>query len=125
MKIAFKKKGIVTTLIFAFGIISCDKDDNTLPILSGTYTESSPVSGRSQMIFSGKDKVIIKESFQNGKNDEFTYRITTNAIMLTPAWDDSPGTELELEIISNNEFVIENLYPSIPENPKSYMAFKK
>ena len=31
----------------------------------------------------------------------------------------------EYEQINQNEFKIENLYPDIPENTKSYMNFKK
>lgn len=112
-------------LIFIVGLISCNKENDNLLNLTGTYTEISPVNGRAQIEFLTGNKVIINKSPQTETGDEFTFIITNNSIKLTPIWDNSSSVELEFEIISDSKFKIENIYPSIPENPKTYMVFEK
>ena len=112
-------------LIFIIGLISCNKENDNLLNLTGTYTEISPVIERTQIEFLTENKVIINKSPQTGTGDEFTFTVTDNSIKLMPTWDNSSSVELEFEIISDSKFKIENLYPSIPENPKTYMIFEK
>jgi len=110
-------------LVILIGLISCDKNDNE-NILLGVYTETEPQSGRSQLKFVSGNKVIKTES-GNPTEDTFYYQITDNKIKLTPTWDSASATELEFDILNSSQFVIENLYVSIPESPKTYMTFKK
>jgi len=109
--------------VLLIGIFSCDKNDHE-NILFGVYTETEPQSGRSQLKFISGNKVIKTES-GNPTEDVFYYKITDNKIKLTPTWDNSSATELEFDILNNSQFVIENLYVSIPKSPKTYMTFKK
>lgn len=104
---------------------SCNSDDNNnTQNLSGIYTETSPANGRSQLNFVGGNTVIKSEP-GNSTEDEFTYELLDDIIKLTPTSDNATTTEFEIEIISNSKFKIENLYPSIPEDPSVYMIFEK
>ena len=106
-------------------MISCDKDDEQVTInLSGIYMETLPSSGRSQLNFVNGTQVIKTES-GNSLEDEFTYELIGDIIRLTPSWDDSTTSEFEIQIMNNSKFEIENIYPSIPENPTTYMTFEK
>lgn len=119
------KKTSIIGLVLVFVLLSCGKDDrNNLTTLSGIYTETSPVIGRSQLRFiNGNTVIITKGGISYG--DEFNYEILHNTIKLTPTLDNSISTELGFEIISDSKFIIENLYPSIPENPATYMTFER
>ena len=119
------KKIVLIGIIFFVGLISCSKDNDNLLNLTGTYTEILPVSERTQIEFLTENKMIINKSPQTGTGDEFIFEITDNKIKLTPTWDNSSSVELEFEIINNSKFKIENLYPSIPENSKTYIIFEK
>lgn len=110
-------------LVLLLGMVSCDKNDNE-SILFGTYTETEPQAGRSQLKFVSGNRVIKTES-GNPTEDIFYYQITNNKIKLTPTWDSSSPAELEFDIINSSQLVIENLYVSIPESSKIYMTFKK
>lgn len=105
---------------------SCNNDDdnNNTQILSGIYTETSPVNGRSQLNFVSGNKVIKSEP-ENSTEDEFTYELLNNVIKLTPTFDNATTTEFEIDIVNKSKFEIENLYPSIPEDPSIYMTFEK
>lgn len=92
--------------------------------LIGIYTETSPVSGRTQLKFSKGNKVVRTES-GSLTSDEYIYELLNNRIKLMPTWGNISATELDFEIINDSKFKIENLYPGIPENPKSYMTFEK
>lgn len=112
-------------LLSAFALISCSKDeDENLQGLSGTYTETSPIEGRSRLYFTGENKVTKTERGSTA-GDEFTYEISGNTIKLTPTWDNSGTTEFEFELINSSKFKIENLYPDLPENHVSFMTFEK
>lgn len=116
----------IITLFFLIGICySCNNDDdNNSQTLSGIYSETLPVSGRSQLSFINENTVIKSES-NNSNEDEFTYQIIGNVIKLTPNSDNTTTQEFEIEIMSNSKFEIENLYPSVGINPTTYMTFEK
>ena len=113
-------------LLFLIGIYSsCNNDDdNDTQTLSGIYSETSPVSGRSQLNFIDGNTVVKSEP-DNSIEDEFIYEIIGNVIKLTPAWDNTTTQEFEIEIMNNSKFEIENLYPSVGINPTTYMTFEK
>ncbi|MCO6496064.1 MAG: hypothetical protein J5I50_00225 [Chitinophagaceae bacterium] len=72
--------------------------------------------------------MVIKTESGSSYKDTFYYSFNTNTtkIALTPAWtDDDIVFSLDFEKIDENSFKIENLYPGIPEAPKSYMIFGK
>ncbi|MDR3236645.1 MAG: hypothetical protein LBT48_08005 [Prevotellaceae bacterium] len=88
----------------------------------GFYTEISPVESRTGMNFIDERKVLIITS---GGADEFEYEIIDNNIKLIAIWDKSLVTTLSFRVIDNSKFEIENLYPSIPEDPPTYMVFEQ
>jgi len=118
-------KIVLIGLFFIIGLTSCNKENDNLLNLTGTFTEISPVNERTQIEFLTENTVIINKSPQTGVGDKFTFIITNNSIKLTSTSDNSSSVELEFEIINDSKFKIENLYPSIPENPKTYMIFEK
>lgn len=106
-------------------MVSCNNDEEiTTQNLTGIYTETLPLIGRSQLNFIN-DNTVIKTESGITFEDEFTYEIIGDVIWLTPNWMDSTSSEFEIQIMSNLEFQIENLFPSIPENPTTYMTFEK
>ena len=116
----------IITLLFLIGIFtSCNNDDdNNTQTLSGIYSETLPVSGRSQLNFINGNTVIKSES-DNSNEDEFTYQIIGNVIKLTPTRPNTTTQAFEIEIMNNSKFEIENLYPSVEINPTTYMTFEK
>lgn len=118
-------KKVLIGIIILIGMISCNSDDdNASKSLSGTYTETLPINGRSELNFVNENTVIKTES-GSAFGNEFTYELIDNVIKLTPNWDDDTATEFEIQIMNSSKFVIENLYPSIPETPTIYMTFQK
>ncbi|PQB07282.1 hypothetical protein BST83_09030 [Polaribacter filamentus] len=116
----------IIALLFLVGIYSsCNNDDDNSPLtLSGIYSETSPVSGRSQLNFINGNTVVKSEP-NNSNEDEFNYEIIGNVIKLTPTWYNTTTQEFEIEIMNNSKFEIENLYPSVGVNPTTYMTFEK
>ncbi|OBX21010.1 hypothetical protein LX77_03882 [Gelidibacter algens] len=120
-----KNLKIIALLILVGIYSSCNNDDeNITQTLSGIYSETSPVSGRSQLNFINGNTVVKSEP-DNSNDDEFTYEIIGNVIRLTPTLDNSTTQEFEIEIMTNSKFEIENLYPSVGINPTTYMTFEK
>jgi hypothetical protein len=116
----------IIALLFLIGICSsCNNDDdNITQTLSGIYSETSPVSGRSQLNFINGNTVVKSEP-DNSSEDEFTYEIIENVIKLTPALNNTTTQEFEIEIMNNSKFKIETLYPNVGVNPITYMTFEK
>jgi hypothetical protein len=111
-------------LILSFLMISCSKHDDDVNSLSGTFTETLPIHGRSQLKFISRNQVIKKEK-GSSIEDKFDYEIVDNIIIMTPIWDNSTTTKFQFELINSSKFHIQNLYPDIPENPITYMTFEK
>ena len=107
-------------------IFSCSNDDeNSDDALIGIYTETSPVQGRTLLIFTEGSKVTKYENVDS-VGDTYDYVIDDNGIWLTLTESDNPvSTQFEFEIINTSTFEIENLYPSIPEDTVTYMIFEK
>ncbi|NBA78854.1 hypothetical protein GOQ04_25095 [Emticicia sp. ODNR4P] len=121
------KHHIMRQTLFILGLIflvSCKKD--TSPIsASGLYVENTPVAGRSQLNFISNNLVVKSETGSSYK-DTFSFSISSGKILLTPTWTTQySGQQFDFEKIDDKTIKIENLYPSIPEAPKSYMTFKK
>lgn len=115
------------TLILILAIFnSCEKDEEiNSQTLSGIYMETSPVNGRSQLNFIDEN-TVIKTEIESSTEDEYIYELNGNIITLTHVMDSSSTTfEFDIELMNSSEFEIENLYPSIPENPTTYMTFEK
>jgi len=120
-----KQTFVVTALLFL--IFSSCKKDKTISAFHGLYIEASPIPGRSQLNFIN-NKIVIKTETGSSYKDTFYYSFSadTTKITLTPAWtNDYSAHPIDFEKIDKNSFKIENLYPSIPESPESYMIFKK
>jgi len=119
MKLSLTIAGL---LLFCF--VSCKKADTDI-ISKGLYVENSPVAGRSQLAFITNSMVVRSETGSNYK-DTFSYTFSAGKIILTPTWTNQyTGQQFDFKKIDDNTFQIENLYPSIPEAPKSYMTYKK
>lgn len=115
----FTTPAILLVLILS----ACEEKDR--PRLHGTYTEQSPVIGRSQLDFIDDGKLVKREP-GTPFNDTFRFRLNNGKIILTPAWTNQYlPQEFEFEIIDNNSFKIENLYPSIGTQPAGPMIYKK
>ncbi len=120
-----KNLKIIGILLLIGICYSCNNDDDiNTQTLSGIYSETSPVSGRSQLNFINGNTVIKSEP-DNSTEDEFTYEIIGNVIKLTPTLVNTTTQEFEIEIMTNTKFEIENLYPSVGINPTTYMTFEK
>lgn len=120
------KQKLVIAALFILIFSSCKKDKTTSGFY-GLYIENSPIAGRSQLNFINS-KTVIKTETGSTYKDTFYYSFSadTTKITLTPAWtNDYLPYPMDFEKIDENSFKIENLYPSIPEFPKSYMIFKK
>lgn len=120
------KQLFVIAVLFFFIFSSCKKD-KTPSDFHGLYIEASPIAGRSQLNFINS-KLVIKTEPGSSYKDTFYYSFTadTTKIILTPSWtNEYSGQIFDFEKIDESSFKIENLYPSIPELPESYMIFKK
>jgi hypothetical protein len=112
-----KKILLLFIMIFAFN--SCEREENiTQP--NGTYSEEIPIKGRTQINFKSANELIIVKS---NNSDGFNYIIEGNYIKLSN--NQGYSQNFEYVQINQNEFKIENLYPNVPENSKSYMNFRK
>jgi hypothetical protein len=121
------KLTLMRQLLIGLMIISlaaCKKSSSSVTLV-GVFTESTPVTGRSQLNFIEGNLVVKSEIGSNFKST-FKYSITQTKIILTPTWrTQDSGQEFDFEKFDDNSFKIENLYPSLPMGPKSYMTFKK
>src|SRR5690606_10088160 len=115
------KKLILLLVLLPFMIIACGKDyDDHESNLLGIFVETLPISGRTHINFINTNRLIISEP-GNPRQDEFFYAISGENITLTPVDDTSSSSTLEFELINDTKFIIENLYPSIPEYLTAYM----
>lgn len=114
-------KNLILLFSIIFCVFSCNRDDNNSEY-SGTYKEVMPIQGRTKIVFNSSSKLtIIKDG---NTSDNFNYQIINNKIKLIHI-DSNTISEIKFEKKSENEFEIENLYASIPENETTYMTFKK
>lgn len=112
-------KKILVLFVSMFAFNSCAKEESTtLP--KGIYSEVLPVAGRTQINFKSSSELIVVKS---NNSDNFNYKIVGNSINLSN--NQGFNKNFEYEQINQNEFKIENLYPEIPENTKTYINFKK
>lgn len=104
---------------------SCDKNDDNLILPAGLFTEETPVKNRSQLEFLDKN-LMIKSEVGSSSRDTFYYEVINDKIKLMPAWTNQYlSTEFYFKMISISKFEIQNLYPSIPESPMTFMTFEK
>ena len=117
-------KQLLLVGLFAISFTACKKNNSTTSF-EGMYIENTPVSGRSQLNFlSGS--LVVKSEPGSSSADTFKYSFTPTKIILTPNLTTPyPSQEFDFEKIDENSFKIQNLYPSIPGSPISYMIFKK
>ncbi len=105
--------------------LSCKKNAGSTISLNGVYNESSPFSGRSQLNFTSNNLVIKSESGSIYK-DTFYYSISSDEITLRHhSTVDNTVSSLYFHRYNSDSFKIANMYASIPENPPTYMVFKK
>ncbi|MBN1340519.1 MAG: hypothetical protein JXA03_14415 [Bacteroidales bacterium] len=116
------KKTLIIALILTTGLIACNKEDKRT-FLSGIYTETSPVPGRSQLNFTS-DTRVVKTEPDSSFVAEFTYELVKNQLKLTPT-SGGPATEYYFELITATKFIIEDFYPPIPDNPTSFVTYEK
>ena len=118
----------LVVLLFLIGFYSsCNSDDDlTGQILSGVYNETLPYSGTHQMNFVDDNTLILKA--RNSTDQQFSFQLIDNIIKLNPTWDLSQTWELEINILNNSSFEIQNIfYASIPEDENSipFVTFEK
>ncbi len=118
------RMNILLIVVLVMILLSCKKDKNPVEI-SGLYSEMTPIIGRSQLNFISNN-FVVKSETGSIYRDTFKYSISVGKILMTPIWtNQNPGQTFDFEKIDENTIKVENLYPSIPESPKSYMTFKK
>jgi hypothetical protein len=121
-KTSHMRRFTTPALLVILILFACQKKDG--PGLHGTYTEHSPVAGRSQLEFIGDGKLVKREP-ASSFCDTFAYSLNNGKIILTPAWTNQYlPQEFDFEMIDNKSFKIENLYPSIGIQA-GQMIFKK
>ncbi len=117
-----KSTGIIFLLLCIAG--SCDKDDS-LDLPAGIYTETNPVPGRSALNFLNSELLVRLEPGY-ATSDTFRFSLLGDKLWLIPTWSDQySGAWFEFHRIDKNSFRVENMYPGIPEAPKSYITYKK
>lgn len=102
---------------------SCSKEEAT-PSLNGLYTETSPVPGRSQLNFID-EHTLVKIETEGTTKDTFNYQIEEGIIVLTPSWNRTYTSQLEINVESDSEFEIADLYMSTGLYPPTLMTFEK
>lgn len=107
--------GLITLLFF-----SCNKDSST--VLQGTYTEVTPVAGRTTLTFSG-DKMTM-QSAGNTYTETAYFKIRQEEIELTPVNQPGYATKHVFRSIDEHTFETGNLYPDVSMVPTT-MTFKK
>jgi len=103
-------------------VFTACKKDKTGTFLSGRYAEVSP---NANLLYLNFISSSVVEKLEYGfilNRDTFQYVINSGQITLTQK---NTTSILEFTILNDSSFRIENLYASIPENPKTYMVFKK
>ncbi len=111
-------------IIVLFSFIGCKKSNPTSK-LNGLYTETIPVSGRSQLNFVNEKKLVRSEP-GSSYSSTYSYSFGEGRIYLQPDFfGDYPIQAFDFEIIDDKTFRIENLYPSIPTGVKTFMTFQK
>ena len=117
-------KTALITIIALVGFSACSKDQQTIS-LSGKFNEMSPIMGRSQLEFIDGN-LLIKSETGSIYRDTFFYKIENDKIKLTSTSPvNSNSDEFYFELLNNSKFKIQNLYPSIPEVPLTYMTYQK
>ena len=103
---------------------SCDKDDS-LDLPSGLYTETNPMPGRSTLNFINSELLVRSEPGYSTR-DTFRFSLLDDKLWLIPTSSNQySGTWFEFRRIDNNSFRVENMFPGIPEAPKTYITYKK
>jgi hypothetical protein len=118
-------KKTFTLLAFPVLLLFSCKKNNTSVISKGLYIEITPAAGRSQLNFIGNNLVVRSEK-GSSVNDTFSYVFSAGKITLTPTWTNQyPGEQLDFNKIDDNTLQIENFYPQPPEDPETFIIYKK
>jgi len=118
------KKSILL-LIVIIGLMSCSKSDTEVnnEILTGKFTEISPVNGRTILEFSSQSK--LTQTFIDIEIiSTYTIRLlNTNQLELScNECDEFQPTIVLYRIIDNNKFEISGFYPA---NSTEIMTFER
>ncbi len=104
-------------------LISCGSDDLVEESLHGEWVEVFPVSDRTILVFTSRNRLNRIDG--EGSQEEYTYTVEGDAIILSLADGQEGSTKLYFNLIEPERFEIGNLYPSIPENEEVIMIFEK
>lgn len=116
---------ILCAVLLAVGTISCHKTKPGPITLLGIYTEDSPISGRSQLLFVSDSVVVLREK-GSSVQDSFYYNISDGSIYLSGFFSMTPmPTRLDFAIIDERTIMIGPLFPGIPEYHQPNMIFRK
>ncbi len=112
-------KNILLPGLVSLLLLSCNKDNST--VLKGTYTEVTPVAGRTTITFSG-DKMTM-QSAGNAYTETAYYKIRGAEIEMIPVNQNSYATKHVFRSIDEHTFETGNLYPDVNMVPTT-MTFK-
>lgn len=110
--------------LFAILLISSCKKENSKTTLVGIYTEEAPVPRRSRLNFLSKN-IVVKSEPGTAVTDTFYYAIAGKYITLTHKSTENAEVRLEFQKTGDNTFKIQEMAIQIPENPITYITFKK
>ena len=93
--------------------------------LDGIYTEYTPVTGAVTLNFL-PTHLMVKHESGSSDFDTFSYYFTTGKINLKPEWTTTdPASAFDFRQLDDTTLLIQNLEPTIPEAPETYMEFIK
>ena len=119
-----KNYALLSMLIMML-LFSCIKTEKMPSSLSGLYTESTPMSGEVTLQFL-PGNLVVKHEFGSAYYDSFSYYFTVGKINLKPLWSNIyPYAASDFRNLDDTTFLIQNLEPTIPESPETYMEFIK
>lgn len=104
-------------------VTSCTKDRDDELSLLGVWNETSPMEGRTELLFSTGSQLTIVDA--DGTVEDYKYRIVGNTLILTTEGNPESSVELEFHQINQNTIRIQNFYPQIPEAPISFIIFER
>ena len=93
----------------------CAKDMDDELSFHGTWIETAPVEGRTELLIMPDGILYLSKS---GTSEKFEYRVENEMLYLKPAGEggEFPETGLLFEQIDANTLKMGDVYPRIPEN---------
>lgn len=110
-------------LVLFLTMVSCSVDRDDEASVFGTWIETSPVPGRTTLVFDTNSRLTRIDG--EGNAEIYNYRIDSKTLYLSPASGAEGSSELFFEQINVNKIKVENLYGSIPEAERIFIILER